>query len=564
MTTGLFADFPGPKEIYGGQYPLADYKWLYTKKNGKVNFNVNSNVILAEVANSQKSYAKKNESTKFRDNLRDNGFIIGMYSDMAKYPEKITGKNADTTVTTYYESAWGYALKLSTNDPNAKTKVVTHEWSSLTAAEKAKRVLMGPAGDNKESIFAWPEDQLNSSEQQKSAKGGYCIWTQDIEADSTLPENSKEINQQFAGIIAALWAGRHHLGSDFKIIPVISKSVLTNLVNNTGDELVNLKTVHDMVEPILTDKEGNGLKYFEQGDVPPAGPHKRTSWSLLSYLKMNGIIDGFISEETRSQTLKPGGELSINSNAAPFHHKYDIPYALMGYWNGDGADMPNSPTLNNKIQIGFHGKMPLDSAMYFINDKSKDDFLALKPDQYFTPVPKHLFSVNASQYQHSTGGGHRAIDLTSLPSTNSVQISINTSREAEHQSYSGFYRIQDAAGTVKDPVTGQLIVPGESGYKKAALSSENIINNLSNISLNKDGANSYSIDINGGVMMAPFAVITEPGQENTFFSYAAANSDGISHFKQLSTNSFGMEDTQGGGDMDFNDLEISFRFLEIL
>ena len=299
MTTGLFADFPGPKEIYGGQYPLADYKWLYTKKNGKVNFNVNSNVILAEVPNSQKSYAKKNESTKFRDNLKDLGFIVGMYSDMAKYPEKITGKNADTTVTTTYEYAWEYALKQSTNAQG----VVTPEWSSLTAAEKAKRVLMGPAGDNKESIFAWPEDQLNSSEQQKSAKGGYCIWTQDIEADSTLPENSKEINQQFAGIIAALWAGRHHLGSDFKIIPVISKSVLTNLVNNTGNELVNLKTVHDMVEPILTDKEGNGLKYFEQGDVPPAGPHKRTSWSLLSYLKMNGIIDGFISEETRSKTL---------------------------------------------------------------------------------------------------------------------------------------------------------------------------------------------------------------------------------------------------------------------
>lgn len=554
MTTGLFADFPGPKGTYGGKHALPDYKWLYTPKNSRVN----SNVILAEVSNTQKSYANKNESTKFRDNLRDNGFIIGMYSDMAKYPEKITGKNPDTTVTTTYESAWGYALKQSTNAQG----VVTSEWSSLTAAEKAKRVLMGPAGDNKESIFLWPEDQLNSSEQQKSAKGGgYCIWTQDIEADST---NSATINEQFAGIITALWAGRHHLGPNFKIIPVISKSVLTNLVNNTGNELVNLKTIHDIVEPILTDKKGNGLKYFDQGDVPAKGSHERTSWSILSYLKMNGIIDGFISEETRSKTLKPGAELLINSYAAPFNPKYDVPYALMGYWNGIGADMPNSPTLNNKIQIGFHGNMPLDSAMYFIGDKSKDDFLAFKPDQYFTPVPNHLFSVNASQYQYATGGGQRAIDLTTLPSTNSVQISINTSREAEHQSYSGFYRVQDAAGTVKDPVTGQLIVPGESGYKKAALSSENIINNLSNISLNEDGANSYSIDINGGVMMAPFAVITEPGQENTFFSYAAANSDGISHFKQLSTNSFGMEDTQGGGDMDFNDLKISFRFLEIL
>ena len=60
-------------------------------------------------------------------------------------------------------------------------------------------------------------------------------------------------------------------------------------------------------------------------------------------------------------------------------------------------------------------------------------------------------------------------------------------------------------------------------------------------------------------MMAPFAEITEPGKENTFFSFAAANPDNFAHFRQLSLNSFGMEDMYNGGDKDFNDLIISFH-----
>ena len=64
--------------------------------------------------------------------------------------------------------------------------------------------------------------------------------------------------------------------------------------------------------------------------------------------------------------------------------------------------------------------------------------------------------------------------------------------------------------------------------------------------------------------MAPFCVVTEAGHENAFFSYASANPDNISHFKQLSVNSFGMEDMLGGGDMDFNDLVVSFQFLAII
>ena len=37
-------------------------------------------------------------------------------------------------------------------------------------------------------------------------------------------------------------------------------------------------------------------------------------------------------------------------------------------------------------------------------------------------------------------------------------------------------------------------------------------------------------------MFAPFTEVTEPGHENTFFSFGAANSDGFQHFKQIAPN----------------------------
>ena len=54
------------------------------------------------------------------------------------------------------------------------------------------------------------------------------------------------------------------------------------------------------------------------------------------------------------------------------------------------------------------------------------------------------------------------------------------------------------------------------------------------------------------------------GKENTFFSFPKANRDGFAHFKQISSNSFGMEDMHGGGDQDFNDLVIAFRFIDVI
>ena len=59
-------------------------------------------------------------------------------------------------------------------------------------------------------------------------------------------------------------------------------------------------------------------------------------------------------------------------------------------------------------------------------------------------------------------------------------------------------------------------------------------------------------------LLAPFARVANTGE--TYFSFAAANSDGLSHFRVLGSGVLGLEDIKGGCDRDFDDLIIGFNF----
>ena len=62
----------------------------------------------------------------------------------------------------------------------------------------------------------------------------------------------------------------------------------------------------------------------------------------------------------------------------------------------------------------------------------------------------------------------------------------------------------------------------------------------------------------GGAYYAPFAIVASTQQ--TYFAFAAANTDGVNHFKMMGANVFGLEDIHGGGDRDYNDLLVGINF----
>ena len=417
------------------------------------------------------------------------------------------------------------------------------------------------ASDILNAFFSYPDNFIDPIN-RASDDNPNLYWAQDIECDATLGKD--DANGSFAGIIAALWAGHHVFQGKIDIFPVVSSSVMKNLKASGKEQLADLVEVQKLV-PKLID--------------PP-----QKSWNLMSILKENDMIDGFIYEQygqggAPTNPTKPSSSvpLAMTPQHAPFNPKVPLPYALMGkYWGEitkkSWPNLPHyDPSGSKNIKFYYNdpnGVLPFKAGAYFADypkSSGKDSAAALniKINDYFSPEPQPLFAYNAAVYQYADGGGSRIVDLTTLALADSVKISISLSRDADYSSNSGFYVVQDSAGSVLDPISGQLIAPGEFGYQQAALSSSNRVTNLSKISLSQNGSSSLSMSLNGGFMMAPFAQVTEPGWENTFFSFPAANSDGFAHFRQLSFNSFGMEDMYNGGDQDFNDLIISFQFLDI-
>ena len=136
---------------------------------------------------------------------------------------------------------------------------------------------------------------------------------------------------------------------------------------------------------------------------------------------------------------------------------------------------------------------------------------------------------------------------------------VSVAREADFDSTVGFYKIKNANGAVTDPVTGSLITPGTEGYSVAALDSSNLYSSFGTLSTVDDSTVKNSISsFSDFEMLAPYASVSNTGK--TYFAFADANADGLSHFREFGNGTIGLEDTYGGGDQDFDDLILGFDF----
>ena len=153
------------------------------------------------------------------------------------------------------------------------------------------------------------------------------------------------------------------------------------------------------------------------------------------------------------------------------------------------------------------------------------------------------------------------LDLSAFSTAQSLSGTVAFGREADFNSNAGFYRTLDASGTVLAADSITRLRPGDSGYTAAALRTDNLIGQLGNLSVadNQTATRSFS-GVTGGTFLAPFAQVNG----NTFFAFGGANTDGLSHFRSLGNNFFGLEDVVGGGDKDYDDLVIKFNFSSVV
>lgn len=147
-----------------------------------------------------------------------------------------------------------------------------------------------------------------------------------------------------------------------------------------------------------------------------------------------------------------------------------------------------------------------------------------------------------------------AIDLSAQ--TGLVNVDFTVYRAAALDSTVGLYATDFIDGGIRDTLTGNILRPGDAGYREAALANQ--------LAVELTGENgrtkTFSAELTAGGFLATFLVAggSDPLTGEVFFSHAGANANNNDHAKLLGDNTFGFEDLSGLGDRDFNDMVIEF------
>ena len=118
-----------------------------------------------------------------------------------------------------------------------------------------------------------------------------------------------------------------------------------------------------------------------------------------------------------------------------------------------------------------------------------------------------------------------------------------------------FYQVDDLAGTVAG------LEPGDAGYAAAAQAAAYQLMSGGTF-LSGPGYGNYTqntlLDVDAGDYVAMAIFNSSSGQ--TYWAFSQANTDGQGHLWSYGLNTWGWEDTLGGGDRDFNDLIVQVDF----
>lgn len=152
--------------------------------------------------------------------------------------------------------------------------------------------------------------------------------------------------------------------------------------------------------------------------------------------------------------------------------------------------------------------------------------------------------------------------LNLLGTSGPVTSEFSISGSAAMDSTVGYYIVDNAAGAITDPLTSNVLLPGEAGYTEAAIARRVV-------DISTSSHRTVSIDLQGDVLLAPYLIadasideyLTGSSNADVFFAFTLGNGDRVDHVRLLGDNTVGFEDLFGGGDRDFNDVIIQTEFI---
>jgi Domain of unknown function (DUF4114)/RTX calcium-binding nonapeptide repeat (4 copies) len=291
---------------------------------------------------------------------------------------------------------------------------------------------------------------------------------------------------------------------------------------------------------VVDDNNGtvNGITPDKSNYLAEVLKRSQVVFSALSDSDIDTVLD---SPSTRTVNLpinsKLGFYLAVNSTMDDAPSAANMLFSFPTITNSFQNSLVTQP--GNVTQIAFED----------IGGGGDRDFndLVVQIEVATTPAP--------------LGSGFQGIkeiyDFTNLPTTSKATFEIK--RDAGYDNHIGFYKIEDAQGTIK--VGTALIKPGDEGYRKAAVQGRIAGIDLAGVNGQTTTGNG---DFLGGAIYAPFLIANASAANadfsNIYTAYSLGNADKVDHIRLLGDNIFGFEDLFGGGDRDFNDVIVKAVF----
>ena len=110
---------------------------------------------------------------------------------------------------------------------------------------------------------------------------------------------------------------------------------------------------------------------------------------------------------------------------------------------------------------------------------------------------------------------------------------------------------------MRDPISGELVLPGEVQYRDVALAGSNRMPNLDDLRIDGTSHSNRPVTVNGGSLLAPFAIVPIG---NTVFAWPSANANDRAGFETDGLNMLQLKDPEQCGDPGCRPLQLEFSW----
>ncbi len=334
----------------------------------------------------------------------------------------------------------------------------------------------------------------------------------------------------------------------------------------TGQSPTSEPESPESIEPIRFDAEDLTLKGYRlrnEGNNPDNRIATLKSGNRIG--KAKGVFDGpagtyqiklgYFDESDGQGSFK----VKVAGNSEFFELDEDLP--------------SKAPNARSKTERITHEAIDLEPGDRFLirgkrggNEFARFDYIEFSPVEANPQAPQS--SPNSASYAAGGLVDLRSVDYDAdgIPDEQ-VSLSLgDITSFARYDNSGGFYRAERRSGAVRDPLTDELVRPGQKGYAEAALKQR-----VSGLSFQaEDGQVSSKVET--GAFLAPYLITNgtaetfleqnprndrTPDRLNAYFGMSEANPDGLDHLKSPGGDRFAFEDLYGLGDKSFDDLSFT-------